>query len=630
MQNTRNKHNFTKKELVKAWGSFLFVLAALFLVAPLGVVFPLGSWIFLVFGHLGFYFFNVLLLAISIVLIVKGSLIKDYFSWIQILGYFVMMLGVITFSSAIYYKGMDLSAVSATLMANWNDSVSYYITPSIGGGYVGFAMYALLRLGTQPVALVLSVTLIILGLVLLFLEPIKMLISFLAGTISHNTAIANSRKAMRKLEKEAEANKEEEIEMPESPIRHVYSDATESRVERYSEPDTAEIIPPTTPRYNQESPGTSSGLHEAHFGEETTFQESLLSPNPAPYDFSSAPFDEPFSSTPAQSSPVEETPAPTPAPAKIVEPTVFIDDPLAEEPEIIAPTYEFETAQVAPAPAAEEPSYQATAPAPAPALSETFAEPTPAPAYSQITPEPTYVQPAPAPAPSYVQPAPTPAPVQVAPTPVAPEPAFVETNEFKDPNVTLADKREALISTFDPEKQIIIRQLHADMYEELPPYTLPGFDLLDEPKGGADPVSIQADCEFKKSLIDQLFVDMRVGAHVESYVVGPSVTRFNIAKDPNVRVGQIEGVISDLSIRLNGTATRFQAVVQGQSTSGLEIPNDKSTMVTLKEMLQSIPEGDKYKFHIPFGKDVTGQYVTGDIRKFPHMLIAGSTGSGKS
>lgn len=612
----KNTHNFTSKELSRAWGSSLLILTLLFLVSPLGILFPIGGWIFLVFGNIGFYFLNAFLLLTSVIIIAKGSLIKGYFSWVQILGFAIFMLGLSALTSTASFHGKELSDVSSTIMSNWDvNNAAYYVNPAIGGGYLGFAIYSLLAMiGTDALAWVLSVALIVLGVVFGFIEEIKSLISVIYAKATHSRAINNSKKAAKRTEKQMSdipSYDNSDLEMPRSPFQSnpSYQPATtETRVDRYGE-DAPEISTPA-PRYTPSNQNVmlSSGLHEAHFGEELTVEDSISSPTPATYSFEEpSTFDE---FPPIEEPVVEEEPAPAPVePAPI---PGMVEDPLAEEPVMVTPGFvHIEEPVEEPAPVVEEPA--------------------PMPTYQQ--PAPSYQQPAPMrqePAPAYVEPAPAPAPApEVIIEEVEKVPAF-QNPRAVDPEVTKAEKFQALLSTFDPEKRIIIEQLHADMYEELPPYTLPTKDLLNEPAPGSDPESIIAGCEAKKALIDQLFVDFKVGAHVESYVVGPSITRFNIAKDSNVRVSAIASAISDLSIRLSGTPARFQEVIMGQSTSGLEIPNEKSVMVTFKEMINSIPEGDKYRFHIPFGKDVTGKYVTGDIRKFPHMLIAGSTGSGKS
>ena len=93
---------------------------------------------------------------------------------------------------------------------------------------------------------------------------------------------------------------------------------------------------------------------------------------------------------------------------------------------------------------------------------------------------------------------------------------------------------------------------------------------------------------------------------------------------------KIEKVREDIGIRLNGVATRFEGRVAGLSTSALEIANNTRQMVSFKEVLEGMPEGPNKKVFIPFGKSIDGKILSADLASFPHMLVAGATGMGKS
>ena len=127
-----------------------------------------------------------------------------------------------------------------------------------------------------------------------------------------------------------------------------------------------------------------------------------------------------------------------------------------------------------------------------------------------------------------------------------------------------------------------------------------------------------------------MFGHTHVGARVVSHTIGPSVTRYDIQTDPSVSVTTIGKYVQDISVRLGGVPTRFEEMVRGKSTSGLEIANHATTIVSLREMLEHLPKGDKNNLVIPFGKSISGDYVFADLSDFPHMLVGGTTGSGKS
>lgn len=136
--------------------------------------------------------------------------------------------------------------------------------------------------------------------------------------------------------------------------------------------------------------------------------------------------------------------------------------------------------------------------------------------------------------------------------------------------------------------------------------------------------------EERMIVINQFFADFKIGAHCTSFVVGPGVTRYDIEYDSNVSVKSVEKLISDISIRLKGASARFEQIVEGKNCSGLEVPNAKITTVSFKEVYESLPEVKKHPLKVVFGKSIDGKYISADFDEFPHLLVAGTTGSGKS
>ena len=134
----------------------------------------------------------------------------------------------------------------------------------------------------------------------------------------------------------------------------------------------------------------------------------------------------------------------------------------------------------------------------------------------------------------------------------------------------------------------------------------------------------------RKELINAAFADFGVGAHVEDYTIGPSVTRFNIKYDHNVSVRSVSNMVQDIQIRLSGVSARFENIVEGQSTSGLEIPNASVTTVSFKDVYEALPDVKKHPLAVAFGKNIKGDVIYADFDEFPHALVAGTTGSGKS
>lgn len=134
----------------------------------------------------------------------------------------------------------------------------------------------------------------------------------------------------------------------------------------------------------------------------------------------------------------------------------------------------------------------------------------------------------------------------------------------------------------------------------------------------------------RQQMIDTILNDFHIRASVADYVIGPSVTRFNINYDSDVSSKAIMNLVDDLSRRLGGVPARFEPVVEGQIYSGLEIPNATITPVSFREIYDSLPDVKKHPLAVAFGKSISGKVVTADFDQFPHVLVAGTTGSGKS
>lgn len=122
-----------------------------------------------------------------------------------------------------------------------------------------------------------------------------------------------------------------------------------------------------------------------------------------------------------------------------------------------------------------------------------------------------------------------------------------------------------------------------------------------------------------------------INARLKDMHIGPSVTQFEVQPDANVKVSRILGLTDNIKMQLEARDIRIEAPIPGRNAVGIEIPNEKSTPVKLRELVNSIPAKDKDQPLVFFlGKDLLGQTITCRIDKMPHLLIAGATGSGKS
>ncbi|MBR3307383.1 MAG: DNA translocase FtsK [Lachnospiraceae bacterium] len=161
-------------------------------------------------------------------------------------------------------------------------------------------------------------------------------------------------------------------------------------------------------------------------------------------------------------------------------------------------------------------------------------------------------------------------------------------------------------------------------------YEKPPLDLLKESKkskGIENELEIQ---ELKKQLVDTL-KSFGVSAEVMAVSQGPSVTRFELKLGEGIKVNKIVNLADDLKLNLAAEEIRIEAPIPGKAAVGIEIPNKERIPVSLRELIGS-KEFKKAESKLSFavGKDIGGQVIIGDIAKMPHLLIAGTTGSGKS
>jgi len=158
----------------------------------------------------------------------------------------------------------------------------------------------------------------------------------------------------------------------------------------------------------------------------------------------------------------------------------------------------------------------------------------------------------------------------------------------------------------------------------------PSSDLLDPIKSGVNFEINNQHALRQKQILEDNFAAFGIGAYVDSYIIGPAVTRYNIMTDPGVSTLRIEQRIQDLNRALGGVPGRFEHVVTNEIYSGYEVPNAKTEIVYYRECFEGLPDANEKPLAIPIGKDLGGHLVSYEYNKFPHLLIAGATMSGKS
>ena len=220
------------------------------------------------------------------------------------------------------------------------------------------------------------------------------------------------------------------------------------------------------------------------------------------------------------------------------------------------------------------------------------------------------------------------------------EPTFEEENYNEDTipeNVDELISQEKSVEESAPIKEEVpaapVDKLHKPQPKANPikNYIYPPMDLLDyhENSDDADKNALANQSAIEK--INLAYQQLGVGAQVVGYTVGPSVTRYDVQPNSNVSVNYVQRYTDDISVRLDGASVRFEKVVAGKSTCGLEVPNAVRTNVGLRESIEKLPPlAPKTLRIIPFGKNISGELLSADLSDFPHMLVSGTTGSGKT
>ncbi|MFA5875459.1 MAG: DNA translocase FtsK, partial [Candidatus Margulisiibacteriota bacterium] len=164
-------------------------------------------------------------------------------------------------------------------------------------------------------------------------------------------------------------------------------------------------------------------------------------------------------------------------------------------------------------------------------------------------------------------------------------------------------------------------------------YKLPAVDLLDDATAGEKKreESLNETTEARKQILENVLRNFGVGATVVSASQGPAVTKFEVQPDLGVKVSRIFSLSDDIALNLATGGIRIEGPVQGKSVIGIEVPNPTVTPVRLKKIVKTVEFSRNHsKLFLGLGQDLAGTPIYGDLARMPHLLIAGTTGSGKS
>ncbi|WP_447346474.1 DNA translocase FtsK [Salmonella sp. AM037] len=337
-----------------------------------------------------------------------------------------------------------------------------------------------------------------------------------------------------------------------------------------------------------------------------------------------------------ESTPVQQPVAPQPQYQQPQQPVA--SQPQYQQPQQpVAPQPQYQQPQqpVAPQPQYQQPQQPV---APQPQYQQPQQPVAPHPQYQQPqqpgAPQPPYQQPQQpgAPQPPYQQPqqpgAPQP-PYQQPQQPGAPQPPYQQPQQPVAPQPQYQQPQQPTAPQDSLIHPLLMRNGDSRPLQR-PTTPLPSLDLLTPPPSEVEPVDTFA-LEQMARLVEARLADFRIKADVVNYSPGPVITRFELNLAPGVKAARISNLSRDLARSLSTVAVRVVEVIPGKPYVGLELPNKKRQTVYLREVL------DNAKFRenpspltVVLGKDIAGDPVVADLAKMPHLLVAGTTGSGKS
>ena len=199
------------------------------------------------------------------------------------------------------------------------------------------------------------------------------------------------------------------------------------------------------------------------------------------------------------------------------------------------------------------------------------------------------------------------------------------------PKIEKAQKREMTIVETSLEKPAKPAQESFSFMSVVGDFTLPSLNLLDEiPKSLDDEIQRES-LRMNALRLEGKLKDFGVDGEVVEIVPGPVITMYEFKPAPGIKISKVSSLADDLALNMRASNIRIVAPIPGKSAMGIEIPNTKRRLVTLREILSSHAFlNSSYKLSIALGVDIIGQPVVSDLTRMPHLLVAGATGTGKS
>ncbi len=222
-----------------------------------------------------------------------------------------------------------------------------------------------------------------------------------------------------------------------------------------------------------------------------------------------------------------------------------------------------------------------------------------------------------------------------------PKPFVFETDE-EDTQEPVPSVPQPVLRTFKPvmsedeKKQTVLeteKAIRTSAQKEIAPYRVPPLSMLPAAsvQSSRGIRTAQAETNASIALLERTFENFDISARVINVSVGPSITRYEVQPAAGVRVNRISNLQDDIALALAASAVRIEAPIPGKNAIGIEVPNKERITVMLREILEGEAfKNNKSKLAVVLGKDIAGNHIVIDLSRMPHLLVAGTTGSGKS
>ena len=628
MARKKKRNRINGRACLVAAGVFVILLALSFLLSSGTHLSFLGGYVFsYLFGVVGYFGFPALFIIQGLALIIPKM--RKVVGFRFAIGYILGLFATCALVSAGIYNGAhsvaEYQIYHDAFIASGKIPFGYSFNGNLGGGALGFVLSNVLPNASLIwVVRLVAIIVLVLAVFLMFFSLWKMLFR----DIRAGVAISKARRKQRHEErvrqiKEEEHERETRIPMEEAGERPTPKKPANPLDSLVFEPaKDASVIPSRASRYH-----TQQETRPVEQSNEATYETSyphpsaprvMPNPNAALYRDSAlrnSGLQEAFFD-PTGSFAEQASPAVPPQSAPKPQPTQPLPQPQPYETPAVVDPY---GAYVPPHTPSTARAYQGQGEIPTPSI---FDQTPQEPVLDEVEQKPVqgtlFDEQAFAPLPDvaeqpHVEPVPSPLPTP-APVQPAPSVAQVPTPEPTPAAPAVEEKKE------EDEEEV-----------PLPPYQYPPISLLTVPQNAQNIAQMEQECAEKEAIINQTFIDLGVGAHVAGHTIGPSVTRYAIQPDRNVSVASLARYVKDIEVRIGGVPTRYAERVTGMTTPALETANNVVRMVSLKECIEALPPlSEKTRMIVPFGVKITGECVYANLTEFPHLLLAGTTGSGKS